>query len=218
MTVALQSEAFHRAEITSETYRTTGLLCLLAALAIFVIVRGIVIGDFLLLALQFAFLAVVIAHEVRMLRALKRALRNEGQIAPDKWVINVVLESQIPTVALLLLLTGPWLDPHQVLVAPAVLVYFLLIILSTLRLNPGLIVLTGLLSAVGYLFVTFYASAKLQSSDSLSLTVYFIYAGLILAAGILAAVVASRIRIHVQAALREAELRSEEHTSELQSR
>src|SRR5215510_15542459 len=156
---ALQSEAFHRAEITSESYRTTGLLCLLGALTILAIARGIAIGDFLLLALQLAFLAVVITHEVRMLRALKRALRNEGEIAPDKWVINVFLESQIPTVALLLLLAGPWLDPHQVLVAPAVLVYFLLIILATLRLNPSLIVLTGLLSAVGYLFVTFYTVA-----------------------------------------------------------
>ena len=208
MTDALQSEAFQRAEITSEAYRTTGLLCLLGALAIFVIARGIVIGDFLLLALQLAFLAVVIVHEVRMLRALKRALRNEGEIRPDKWVINVLLESQIPTVALLLLLTGPWLSPHQVLVAPAVLVYFLLIILSTLRLNPSLIVLTGLLSAVGYLFVTFYATIRFQDSEALPLTVYFIYAGLILVGGILAAVVASRIRIHVQAALREAELKS----------
>ena len=203
---ALQSAAFHRAEITSESYRTTGLLCLLVALTIFVIARGIVIGDFPLTALQLAFLAVVIVHEVRMLRALKRALRNEGDIGADKWVINVFLESQIPTVALLLLLTGPWLTPHQVLVAPAVLVYFLLIILSTLRLNPSLIVLTGLLSAVGYLFVTFYATA---TSEALPLTIYFIYAGLILAGGILAAVVAGRIRIHVEAALREAELKSQ---------
>ena len=203
---ALQSEAFHRAEITSEAYRTTGLLCLLGVLAIFVIARGLVIGDFLLLALQLAFLAVVMTHEVRLWRALKRALRNEGEIRPDKWVINVVLESQIPTVALLLLLTGTWLNPHQILVAPAVLVYFLLIILSTLRLNPSLIVLTGLLSGVGYLFVTFYTVIRFQNAEPL--TVYFIYAGLIAAGGILAAVVAGRIRIHVQAALREAELKS----------
>ena len=206
---ALQSDAFHRAEITSEAYRTTGLLCLLAALTIFVIARGVAIGDFPLLALQLAFLAIVITHEVRLLRALKRALRSEGEIRPDKWVINVVLESQIPTVALLILLTGPWLNPHQVLVAPAVLVYFLLIILSTLRLNPSLIVLTGLLSAVGYLFVTFYTVLRFKNAEALPLTVYFIYSGLIAVGGILAAVVASRIRIHVQAALREAELKSQ---------
>ena len=72
---ALQSAAFHRAEITSESYRTTGLLCLLIALAIFVIARGIVIRDLSLTALQLAFLAVVIAHEVRMLRAQASAAK-----------------------------------------------------------------------------------------------------------------------------------------------
>jgi hypothetical protein len=104
------------------------------------------------------------------------------------------------------LLGGPWLSPYQVLVAPAVLVYFLLIILSTLRLSPTLTTLTGLLSALGYLFVTFYTAMRFQNSeaqsDALPLTVYFIYAGVILTGGILAAVVAGRIRTHVAAALR----------------
>src|SRR6185369_16554810 len=56
---------------------------------------------------------------------------------------------------------------------------------------------------------TFYAALSFQSSgDTLPLTIYFIYAGLILAGGIVAAVVSSRIRTHVAAALREAELKS----------
>lgn len=210
MSDAVQSEAFHRAEITSEKYRTTGLLCLLGVLAIYVIARSIVIDDLLLLALQLAFLVVVIVHEVGMLRALKRALRDHSEIGADRWVINVVLESQIPTVALLILLTGPWLNPHQVLVAPAVMVYFLLIILSTLRLNPSLIVVTGFLSAVGYLLVAFFAIWRFPNApNALPTRAYFVYAALILVGGILAAIVASRIRGHVRAALREAELKSQ---------
>lgn len=209
---ALKSEAFQQAALTSESYRTTGLLCLLGALGIFVIARGIMTGDVLVI-LQFVFLAFVIVHEVLMLRAIKKALRGEGEIPPDRWVLNVFLESQIPTVALLLLLNGPWLNPFQALVAPAVLIYFLLIILSTLRLNPSLTVSTGLLSALGYLFVTSYTVMRFQNSearsDALPMTVYFIYAGLILIGGVLAAVVASRIRSHVAAALREAELKSQ---------
>ena len=63
-------------------------------------------------------------------------------------------------------------------------------------------------SALGYLFVTFYATLRFQDSearsDALPLTVYYIYAGLILTGGILGAVVASLIRTHVTAALREA--------------
>jgi len=209
---AVKSEAFQRAALTSESYRTTGLLCLLGALAIFVVVRGLANKDFLLLALQFAFIAVVVGHELIMLRAIRRALRDGTVIKTDKWVLNVFLESQIPTVALLLLLSGPWLSPYQVLVAPAVLVYFLLIILSTLRLSPTLTTLTGLLSALGYLFVTFYTAMRFQNSevrsDALPMTVYFIYAGMIFTGGLVAAVVASRIQTHVTAALREAELKN----------
>ena len=209
----LKSEAFQRAALTSESYRSTGLLCLLGAVAIFLILRGVATGDFPLVVLQSVFLAFVIAHEVMMLRAITKALRDGSEIAPDKWVSNVLLESQIPTVALFFLLGGPWLSPYQALVAPAVLVYFLLIILSTLRLNPRLTMLTGLLSALGYLFVTAYTAMRFQNteaqSDALPMAVYFIYAGVILTGGILAAVVAGRIRTHVGAALREAELKNQ---------
>jgi serine phosphatase RsbU (regulator of sigma subunit) len=208
----LNSAAFQRAALTSEAYRTTGLLFLLGALALFVIARGITTRELSLVVLQFVFLTLVIAHEAVMLRAIKRVLRNGGQIAPNKWVLNVVLESQIPTVALFLLLSVAWLRPYQVLVAPAVLLYFLLIILSTLRLSPSLTILTGLLSALGYLFVTFYTMTRFQDvaarSDALPLTVYLMYAGVILTGGLLAALVATRIRTHVEAALREAELKS----------
>ena len=210
---ALKSEAFQRAVLTSESYRTTGLLFLIAALAIFAIARAYVTGDVQVAVLQVVFLILITAQEVIMLRAIRKALRNEGGIAADKWVLNVLLESQIPTVALFLLLGGPWLNPYQALVAPAVLIYFLLIILSTLRLNPALTALTGVLSALGYLFVTFYTSIRFQDSEArsqaLPMTVYFIYAVLILTAGLLAAVVASRVRTYVAAALREAELKNQ---------
>ena len=210
---ALKSEAFQRAALTSESYRTTSLLCLLGALAIFVIVRGIASGDVPIVVLQFAFLALVITHELFLLRAIRRALHDGTEINPDKWVLNVLLESQIPTVAVLLLLGSPWFTPFQALVAPAFLIYFLIIILSTLRLSPTLSVLTGLLSALGYLLVTFYTAIRFQSSDAradaLPMTVYFIYAALLLTGGIIAAVVASRIRTHVEAALREVELKNQ---------
>ena len=207
---ALRSRAFQRAALQSESYRTAGVLCFLVALAIFVIARGVITQARLIVALQIAFLVLVIAHEIFMLRSIKKALRDEKEIAAEKWMLNVFLESQIPTVALFLLLSGPWLRPFQALVAPAVLVYFLLIILSTLRLSPILTTLTGALSALGYLFVTLYTTSFFQDSeaDALPTAVYFIYAGLILTGGILAALVAGRIRSHVAAALREAELNS----------
>ena len=63
---AVKSEAFQRAALTSESYRTTGLLCLLGALAIFVVVRGLASRDLLLVTLQFVFIALVIGHELIM--------------------------------------------------------------------------------------------------------------------------------------------------------
>src|SRR5688572_14450514 len=196
---ALKSEAFHHATLKSESYRSVGLLCLLGALTVFAVVRGVATGQVQLVVFQFIVLALIIAHEAMMLRAIRKALRDKNEVAQEKWALNVFVESQIPTVALFLLLATQWLSPYQVLVAPAVLLYFLLIILSTLRLSPALTVLTGLLSALGYLLVTFYTAANFQNSEATAfpMPVYFVYAGLILTGGVLAAFVAARLRTHV---------------------
>ena len=204
----LKSEAFQRAALKSESYRSVGLLILLGALAVFVIARGVTVGEYAILATQLLLLGVVIAHELFMMRAIRKAIESHRQIGPEKWVLNVFVESQIPTVGLFVLLAGSWLTLRQVLVAPIVLVYFLLIILSTLRLNPTLTFLTGVLSSLGYLFVTLFTGMTSQDAG-FPLGFYFIYAGLIFAGGILAAIVAGRIRVHVAAALREAELKSQ---------
>jgi len=210
---ALKSKAFQRAALQSESYRVAGLLCLLGALTLFVIVQGLATGARRLLAAQLIVLALVIVHEVLMLRAVKSALREDKEVSPQRWVLNVLIESQLPTAAILLLMAGQWMNPYQTLVAPAILVYFLFIILSTLRLNPGLTILTGLLSALGYLFVTFFTEATFQDSSAKAsafpMTTYLFYAELIFAGGVLGAVVARQIRQHVAAALREAELENE---------
>jgi serine phosphatase RsbU (regulator of sigma subunit) len=210
---ALKSRAFQNAALKSESYRLVGILCLLGAMLLFVIAQGAAAEHYILLVAQVLILALVITHEAFMLRAVRTALRDEKEVAPEKWVLNVLIESQIPTVALFLLMAVPWLTPYQVLVAPAVLLYFILIILSTLRLKPILALLTGILSAAGYLLITFYTGMKFPSSGlqtgEFPLGVYFIYAGAIFTAGVIAAFVASQIRVHVKAALREAELQNE---------
>ena len=209
----IKSKAFRRAALKSESYRVTGLLCLLAAFVIFVIARGITLGDFRSVVAQSVVLGLVITHEIFMLRAVKRALSHDLEVAPERWVLNVFIESQIPTVALFLLMAGPWLTAYQVLVAPAVLIYFLIIILSTLRLSPSLTLLTGMLSSFGYLFLVFFIETTFDNADArlhaFPLAFYFIYALLILTGAIVGAVVAGQIRTHVSAALREAELQSE---------
>ena len=205
-----ESRAFQRATLKSESYRVVGLLCLLIAFFVFALVRGLLAAQYGLLIAQTLVLAVIIIHELDLRRSIRRALREDRDVKPEKWVLNVFLESQIPTIALFLLMVSGWFTPYQVLVAPAVLAYFLLIILSTLRLSPSLTLLTGILSAIGYLLITFYTGMSFPNQpDAFPMSVYYIYAALILAGGVVAALVAGQIQIHVAAALREATLKSQ---------
>jgi serine phosphatase RsbU (regulator of sigma subunit) len=208
----LRSRAFERASLKSESYRIVALLFVLGAFLVFVIVRGVATQNYLLLAAQAIVLALALTHEIVMLRAVKRAIRDDTGLLPELWVFNVLIESQLPTVALLVLLLAGWMTPSQVLVAPAIAIYFLFITLSTLRLRPSLTFVTGLLSALGYLFVTILVqrfSGALAGAEAFPFVVYLLYAGLILAAGIIAAIVAKQIRGYVRAALREAKLQHE---------
>ena len=209
----LESPAFYRAILTSEWHRIIGLLAVLAALVIYTILRGLRVEGFNLLWLQTAALFLIAAHEILVLRAINRALKGGKDVPAATWVVNVVLESQIPTIALFLLLVSEWMTPYQVLIAPAVLAYFVFIILSILRLSPSLTLLTGTTSALGYLFVTFYVEAKFQNSRAelggFPLQLYVVYASLIFLAGIIAAAIAAKVRTYVGSALREAELQHE---------
>ncbi len=209
----MQSRAFERASLKSEAYRVIALLCVLGVLTIWVVIRGVVEQNYLLLIGQAIILAFVISHESVMLHHIKSALRDDVTVVPELWVFNVFIESQLPTLALFVLLLAQWMTPYQVLVAPAIVIYFLFITLSTLRLRPSLTLITGILSALGYLFVTFYVELKFGGStpaaERFPFVVYVVYAALIFVAGIIAAAVARQVRGYVQAALREAKLQSE---------
>ena len=212
-TQSIQSEAFRRASLKSESYRIIGLLCALGALLVFVIARNLLAGEFRLLITQSLLFLFAVAGEALMLAVVKRAVRMERDVPSAVWVLNVLMESLFPTLGLLVLIESQYLDPYRSLAAPVVLVYFLFIILSTLRLSPVLSVLTGLFSALGYLAVTLYTFAQYPNPDAGAAgfppSVYFFYALLILAGGIIAAAVAGQIRSHVLAALREAGLQRE---------
>lgn len=205
--------AFQRASLKSESYRVVALLCVLIGLLLFVILRGVATHNYLLLFVQAAVGALAIAHEAVMLRVIRAAVRDDEDLMPELWVFNILIESQLPTVALFVLLLNGWMTPYQVLVAPAIVIYFLFITLSTLRLRPSLTFITGLLSAAGYLLVTFYVELNFGEStaapDRFPFPVYIVYAALIFLAGVIAATVSRQIRGYVRAALREAKLQSE---------
>jgi serine phosphatase RsbU (regulator of sigma subunit) len=209
----LKSKAFQQATLKSESYRVVGLLCLLGVLMIFVIARGLITRQIGVFVSELLLLAIMLVHEFFMLRAIRAALRGEGEVAPAKWLVNVFIESQLPTATIFLLLASEWLTPFQDLVAPALLIYFPIIILSTLRLNPTMTFMSGLLSALGYLLLVFFVEIRYQDSPAkataLDVRIYIGHAILIFGAGIIAAVVTRQVLKHVAAALREAELQSQ---------
>jgi serine phosphatase RsbU (regulator of sigma subunit) len=209
----IKSKAFERAALKSESYRIIGIICLLGALTIYSFVRSVSVGHMELLLMQTLLLFTAIGYEVFMLSVVKKAIREEKDVPYALWVANIFIESQIPTLALFLLIRSELMNPYLLLVGPTMFAYVFFIILSALRLNPALSVLTGLLSAIGYFGIALYTVTTYPASETNPITfpiyVYLIYASLILASSFIAAFVAGQIQIHVMAALREAELESE---------
>ncbi|MBV9959203.1 MAG: PP2C family protein-serine/threonine phosphatase [Acidobacteria bacterium] len=206
----IESGAFQLAALKSESYRIVGLLGLLGALLLYTLVRGLAGLHLRLLLAETLLLGFAITYKVGKLVVIRKALRRGAPVPQTAWaIVGILIETQIPTITLFLLIESGLMNPAQALVEPAMLIYFFFIILSTLRLSPGLSLLTGLLSALGYLAVTFYTLFSYPAANANPTTSYFIYAALILAGGFAAAFVARQIRVHVGAALREAELQSE---------
>ncbi len=210
---AIQSKAFHRAALQSESKRILGLLCVMGGLLLFAVVRGITSAEPRLLLAQFLLLAAAASFEVVMLTIVRRAIRLEQDIHRSLWLLMVFVETTLPTIAIFMQTESSYTTPYKSLVAPVILVYFILIILSTLRLAPHLCWLMGLLSALGYGAATVYTYQRYPNaefrSDALPLAFYIVYALLMLLGGIVAGFVAGQIRTHVSAALREAELQRE---------
>ena len=206
------SDAYRRAELKSELYRIYGLLSLLGALLLWTLLRSLTVGHVRLLVAQLSLTVVAIVYELVMLRGVRRALAGNGRVSLKFSIFNAFVEAQLPTLTLFILIRNEVLSPYQVLVAPAMLAYFFFIILSTLRISSGLTLFTAFSSALGYLGVVLYVEnnnpVELDPAG-FPLPVYYVYALSILVSGGVAAFVASQIRAHLMAALREAELQSE---------
>jgi serine phosphatase RsbU (regulator of sigma subunit) len=207
---SINSLAFQRAALKSESYRIVGVLCLLGLALVFVSVRDLAAGRMRLFVAQTVLLVLAGALEALVLFAVRKAIKEDTDVPSWLWLLNVLVETQLPTLALWLVIKSQIVGPYMALVAPAILLYFVFIVLSTLRLSPNLSFATGLASAMGYVALVLYTQQAYPNADlPFPIAAYLIYAATILVGGIVAALVAGQIRKHVFAALREAELQSE---------
>ena len=211
----IQSPAFQLARLRSERARVLTLLGVFGSLFLLVLIRG---GMSLLQgyrgeAWPFAILlAAMIAYEVFWLKFVDQAIERSLEIPTATWTKNILVESLLPTIVLFLQIYTPHIGPDRALTSPAVLVYFLFIILSTLHLDPYLSRLSGAFAAAGYGAIATYIWILFpQVAAGEKLLVYgtaVSYAALLLLGGFAAGSVAGQIRQHVIAALHEAENRA----------
>jgi serine phosphatase RsbU (regulator of sigma subunit) len=201
------SPAFRDALLKSEKKRIIGVILfvcfftVLAAIRIFVF-RSAMSRWGLVAA------AVIVLFELGLYRAVNRSLQSDKKIAQFFWYLSSVIECLFPALGVAYLASTNLLPDYRPLATPWVLAFFPFILLSVLRLNPKLSLVCGIVSASGYLAAAYATGWNLMAGPnglSVTQTAVKYFALVLLFTGALAAGVASEIRAHVNAALREAE-------------
>ena len=82
-----------------------------------------------------------------MLRAVNHAIRVGRDLTKFTWISNVIVENCLPALAVAFLSSASIEPAYRPLANPAVLVFFVFIILSTLRLDFWLSTFTGFVAA-----------------------------------------------------------------------
>lgn len=207
----IKSPAFQIAALQSERLRIFSLFGFIGIFVAVTLVRVFLTRTASLTtpwAWNLALASAVIAYEGWMLRTVNLALSAERGLPGWVWVLSTVLETSIPALAIAFL-TSPQVEvAYRPLASPAILVFFILIIISTLRLNPMLCFLAGAVAAGTYILAALYLGWRpptLGAPAPVAQTSVSLYAVTLLAGGLVAGGVARQIRKHVEAALREAE-------------
>ena len=206
----IKSPAFQNAELHSERLRIFGVLGFMTIVVIVTVVRVFVIHTAAATswARTFFLVAVVMAYELWMLRKVGLALKSNICLGPQFWILSTILETSIPAFAIAFLTSAQVEAVYRPLASPAVLVFFIFIILSTLRLSPWIAALSGIVAAVSYICAALYLGWRPPFPGApapVTQTSVSLYAVTLLFGGLVAGAVAGQIRKHVQSALREAE-------------
>ena len=210
--VRINSEAFQIAELQSERLRIFGVLGFLGLLVIVAIVRLFIIrtaslndthiwGDLL-------FVSFVAVCEWWMLRRVNNARQVQRPLAGRFWVLSTAIEASVPAWVMALLPNPRILSAYRPLATPLLLVFAIFIILSILRLKPGISIWSGSVAAISYMgaAVTLgWRPPAIGAPASGIQTGVPLNAITLLATGIVAGAITREIRKHVHAALREAD-------------
>jgi serine phosphatase RsbU (regulator of sigma subunit) len=210
-----QSPAFQQALRQSERLRIYLLLALLAFILVLRGTRTILAPSSDNISTLYMFLAligVLGAIELITLHALSRAIHRSRAMPKAFWFLNIFLEIALPAVSIASAASSVILSGYRPLANPSFLIYFLLLMLTILRLDPPLSVLCGFLASASYLAAAYHLgwrpfTPNVESSIYSPQKNVITYAVSLIIVGLTAAVVAREFRAQVEAALREAETR-----------
>jgi len=212
-----QSPAFQQALRQSERLR---IYLLLALLAFILVLRGTrtllapTPDNISTLYMFLVLIGVLGSIEFITLRTLGRAIRDSKPMARVFWFLNIFLELALPALSIASVASSVIVSGYRPLANPSFLIYFLLLMLTILRLDPPLSVLCGFLAAGSYLGAAYHLGWR-PLQRGVDVSIYspqknvITYAISLIVVGIAAAVVAREFRAQVEAALREAETRRE---------
>jgi adenylate cyclase len=141
------------------------------------------------------FLCAVAGFEFHVLYATEKMLRSGARPSATRRYGYAFVETSLPTLVIFYYAT--FLGPVQALLMPSAFVYFLFILLSTLRLDFALSAFTGLVAAVEYAALAlFWGSLDTTVAEPVlsSLPQHLAKAGILLVTGVSAGFVARRLR------------------------
>ncbi len=141
------------------------------------------------------FLMGVAGFELVVLRSIREQRRRAARISLGRRYAQALVETSLPTVAVLYYAAVD--GPVQALLMPSTFVYFVFILLSTLRLDFALCAFTGLVAAAEYAAVAvFWGQGDARFADSALATLphHLGKASILLVSGVAAGFVAQRLR------------------------
>src|SRR6266851_4985220 len=145
----------------------------------------------------FLFFAV---FELSVLRLLNLRLAQGRDVPYARRYLGALIETSLPTAALYLQMSA--MGPTQALAFVAPLVYFIFIILSTLRLDFWLSTFTGFVAAAElFAMAIFYRPAQFAGDPAPDVAFHFVRGLVILVCGILAGAVGMQLRRQFEASI-----------------
>ena len=210
--LAARSSSIEEARLRSEALRIGGMLCVLLIAFVIALLRIFIPGPWQGQAplLAIIVIGIVLIYELGMLRQVRCGLRHGKNMPELVWIVNVLIESLFPPVLLLLAIDFGLLSPYLLLLSPITFLFFIVTILSTLRLEVLLCRLTGIVGGAAYIGLMLHVfldhDLLTDHEDFIHpATMYWTAAFLIILSGFIAGFVAGQLRRHVEAAIRELE-------------